>query len=97
VAGLGCRLGLGLCSGIGSDNYSVRYNTKWKGYNEGDEIVRHPFGRRRSGRSRTVGGGTVRRGRTAHSGTSSGTIELVIGTLVIIVLVVVLLRLLGLL
>jgi hypothetical protein len=32
-----------------------------------------------------------------HGGTSSGTIELVIGTLVIVVLVVVLLRLLGLL
>jgi tetrahydromethanopterin S-methyltransferase subunit F len=41
--------------------------------------------------------GTVRRGRTVHGGTSSRTIELAIGTLIIIVLVVVLLRLLGLL
>ncbi|MDP8974152.1 MAG: hypothetical protein M3N45_13550 [Actinomycetota bacterium] len=54
--------------------------------------MRNFFGRRRSGRGRTV-----RRGRTVSSGTSSGTIELAIGTLVIVVLVVVLLRLLGLL
>jgi hypothetical protein len=85
------------CSEIGSEDSSVLYNTKQKGYNEGDEIVRNLFGRRRSRRSRTVGGGPARRGRTAHGGTSSGTIELAIGTLVIIVLVVVLLRLLGLL
>jgi tetrahydromethanopterin S-methyltransferase subunit F len=39
----------------------------------------------------------MRRGRTVHGGTSSGTIQLAISTLVIVVLVVVLLRLLGLL
>ena len=42
-------------------------------------------------------GGTARRGRTVRGGMSSGTVELAIGTLVIVVLVVVLLRLLGLL
>ncbi len=83
--------------GTGSGDALIRYNTKRKGYNKGDERVRNIFGRRRSGRSRTVGGGTGRRGRSVFGGTSSGTVELAIGALVIVVLVVVLLRLLGML
>ena len=97
VAGDGFWLGSGQCPEIGSGSFFVRYNTKRKGYNKGDESVRNYFGRRRSKRSSTARGGTMRRGRTVHGGTSSGTIQLAISTLVIVVLVVVLLRLLGLL
>ncbi len=93
----GFRLGLGANLRQTSVVFFVRYNTKRNAYDEGDESVRNFFGRRRSGRSTTVGGGAVRRGRTVRGGSSSGTVELAIGTLVIVVLVVVLLRLLGLL